>query len=104
MSNLLCKLGWHRPLKRHIYSFTDVVSGKAVYNAECPCGLKWKVDSMAGLRGYKVCHRNQAVKQRGEKCSFCEKRTQKLTCLDNEVISDMFVCNKCLKKIKGIAK
>ena len=59
MNNLFCKLGWHRPLKYHIYSFTDIVSNKAVYNAECSCGLKWSVDSKLGFRGYKVRYRKQ---------------------------------------------
>ena len=60
LNNLFCKLGWHRPLKRHIYNFTDLVSGKVVYNARCSCGLKWNVDSSkSGFSGHKMLCKNQ---------------------------------------------
>jgi len=48
---ILCRLGIHRPLKDHRHNFIDVVSGKTVYNAECPCGLTWMVDSPFGWFG-----------------------------------------------------
>jgi hypothetical protein len=51
---MLCKLGWHRPLKNHKYNFTDKVSGKTVFNAVCPCGKKWMTDSPFGFFGCKV--------------------------------------------------
>jgi len=102
MGNLFCKLGWHRPLSHRVFSFIDVVSGRTVYNAECSCGLKWSVDSTSGFRGHKVRHRKQDTK--GKECSFCGKHSGKLICLDNEVISDLFVCEKCLKKVKRTAK
>lgn len=33
MKTILCKLNIHRPLKGHVYNFTDKVSGKIVYDA-----------------------------------------------------------------------
>ena len=52
--NLLCRLGWHRPLYDHRGCFVDKVSGKKVYRAECSCGIGWLVDSLCGWLGYKV--------------------------------------------------
>ena len=54
MTEKLCKLGWHRPLVNHHHNFIDKVSGKTVYDAECPCGKKWMVDSPFGFGGFKV--------------------------------------------------
>ena len=53
-SNLLCAIGIHRPLKGHTHNFIDKVSGQTVYNAECPCGKKWMVDSPFSFGGFKV--------------------------------------------------
>lgn len=47
-------MGIHRPLINHSFNFTDIVSGKSVYNVECPCGKKWMVDSMSKFFGHKV--------------------------------------------------
>jgi len=52
--NSLCKLDLHRPLLNHRYYFTDTVSGKSVYKAECSCGKKWMTDSTKGYFGFKV--------------------------------------------------
>lgn len=34
--------------------FVDIVSGKMVYGAECPCGREWMVDVMHGFPTFKV--------------------------------------------------
>jgi len=34
--------------------FIDVVSGKMVYEAVCPCGRSWMVDSIHGFPTFKV--------------------------------------------------
>lgn len=52
--SILCKIGLHRPLKDHHYNFTDRVSGQAVFNAVCPCGQQWMVDSPFGWLGFKI--------------------------------------------------
>jgi len=54
MSKILCKIGLHRPLKDHQYNFTDIVSGKEVFIARCPCKKVWMVDSLFGFEGFKV--------------------------------------------------
>ena len=54
VGELLCKLGWHRPLYNHRHNFIDKVSGKTVYNAECSCGIRYMVDSPYGFLGFKV--------------------------------------------------
>jgi len=51
---LLCKIGWHRPLFKHEYSFTDKINGDLIYVAECPCGRKWMVSSKIPMLGFKV--------------------------------------------------
>lgn len=56
MTRILCRLGWHRPLFGHEYTFTDALSGKFVYYAQCPCGKRWMVDSLSGMFGIKVKH------------------------------------------------
>ena len=62
MKNILCRLNIHRPLKNHHHTFTDCVSGKTVFDAECPCGLKFMVDSQFGFCGFKVAKTdNQSV-------------------------------------------
>ena len=54
MKTILCKLNIHRPLKGHVYNFTDKVSGKIVYDAICPCKKVFMVDSIYGWLGFKV--------------------------------------------------
>lgn len=54
LNGVLCALGWHRPLRGHRHNFIDKVSGDTVYNAECPCGKKWMVDSPFSFFGCKV--------------------------------------------------
>lgn len=53
-NNLLCKLNMHQPLTKHDSNFVDVVSGKTVFNAECPCGIKWLTDSSSKWFGFKI--------------------------------------------------
>ena len=50
----LCRLGIHRPLTGHHFHFTDTVSGRAVWKAQCPCGVEWMVDSNNKYYGDKV--------------------------------------------------
>lgn len=54
IGELMCKIGMHRPLSKHVFSFVDVVSGSGVYKAECSCGKKWLVDSTLGWFGSKM--------------------------------------------------
>lgn len=49
-----CKIGLHLPLKGHTYNFTDKISGKHVYDTQCPCGKKWMTDSKFSLVVFKV--------------------------------------------------
>ena len=49
-----CKYGWHSPLKNHKYFFTDIVSGKEVYHAECSCGIYWMIANKRKYFGFKV--------------------------------------------------
>lgn len=51
---MFCKYGWHRPLRGHKFTFTDVVSGKGVYKAQCNCNKTWMVDGKGGFSGFKV--------------------------------------------------
>ncbi len=51
---LLCRLGFHRPLRGHNFHFRDVVSGKEVFLTRCPCGLPWMTDSIFPWLGAKV--------------------------------------------------
>jgi hypothetical protein len=51
---ILCKLGIHRPLKIGELRFVDIVSGKDVRYATCPCGKKWLTDSVFGWLGTKI--------------------------------------------------
>ena len=34
--------------------FRDIVSGNTVFEAECPCGKRWMVDSVHGYPFFKV--------------------------------------------------
>lgn len=49
----LCRIGWHRPLHGHQPYFRDLVSGKMVFSAGCPCGKQWMTDSSAPWLGFK---------------------------------------------------
>ena len=49
-----CKFGWHRPLRNHVFYFTDHVGNKPVYLAECSCGQKYMVNSKHGFGGFKA--------------------------------------------------
>ena len=60
----LCRLGWHRPLRGHQANFRDVVSGKMVFNADCPCGKHWMTDSPAPWFGFKVERHNAELRGR----------------------------------------
>lgn len=40
-----CKIGLHWPMRLVEYFFTDIVVGKPVYQALCPCGRAWMVGS-----------------------------------------------------------
>ena len=57
--NLLCRIGIHRPLKIKSSNFTDTVSGKTVFNAECSCKKKWLTDGVFGWFGTKTLKKNQ---------------------------------------------
>ena len=50
----LCRIGIHRPLKIMDAYFKDQVSGKMVFEAECPCGKKFMTDDINGWKGFKV--------------------------------------------------
>lgn len=54
MKNLFCLIGIHRPLKVMDAYFKDVISGKMVFDAECPCGKKFMTDNINGWKGFKV--------------------------------------------------
>lgn len=49
----LCKLGIHRPLRKHSFNFIEKVTDLSIYDAECPCGKKWMTNSPLGW-GFKV--------------------------------------------------
>ena len=51
---LFCKLGLHWRMKVLDCMFIDVVSWRSVYEAVCPCGRKWMVDSRHGFPLFKV--------------------------------------------------
>jgi hypothetical protein len=54
MKLLFCNLGLHWRMKLGEHLFTDIVSGRAVYSATCPCGRKWMVDTAHGFPSFKV--------------------------------------------------
>ena len=51
--NILCRLGIHRPLAKTQVAFRDMVSGKQVWHARCPCGKEWLTDGNAWT-GYRI--------------------------------------------------
>lgn len=63
--NILCRIGLHRPLRRHRHNFIDRVSGQTVYDAKCSCGKEFMVDSPFGWFGFKV-EKGNAQPQRGQ--------------------------------------
>lgn len=52
--HLLCRLGVHRPLRGHSFLFHDIVSGKRVFAARCPCEIRWLTDSLFGFFGFRI--------------------------------------------------
>lgn len=50
----LCKIGLHWPMKRHEEYFRDIVVGKMVNKAECPCGRKWMVQEKSKFPVFEV--------------------------------------------------
>ena len=60
----LCKIGIHRPLKKHKFIFVDGISHKSVYEAECSCGKIWLVNSTCGFFGHKVRSHETSIKNK----------------------------------------
>lgn len=54
LSDILCKLGIHRPLNIKHCQFIDTVTHKEVFEAYCPCGKRFLTDSVWGWFGSKV--------------------------------------------------
>lgn len=54
MKLLFCKLGLHWRMKIIERLFIDVVSGKEVFKAVCPCGIEWMTDAPMGFPFFKV--------------------------------------------------
>lgn len=54
MKLLFCNWGLHWRMKLGERLFTDIVSGKSVFDATCPCGKHWMVDSTHGFPTFKV--------------------------------------------------
>ena len=53
IGRILCKLKVHW-MRNHHHNFIDSVSGKTVFNAECPCGKRWMVDTLSPITFFKV--------------------------------------------------
>ncbi len=51
---LFCQLGLHWRMKLIQSLFIDVVSGQTVFEAVCPCGKHWMIDSVFGFPFFKV--------------------------------------------------
>lgn len=51
---ITCRVGLHWFMKGHEPDFTDTVSGKIVYMAQCPCGRRWLVDTTGPFPLFKV--------------------------------------------------
>lgn len=58
MYKWLCKIGIHRPLSNFHGLFRDIVSGKTVFRATCPCGKEWMTDSLFAWAGFKMIRGN----------------------------------------------
>lgn len=54
MNKILCKLGYHRPLKIKKFLFKGNIEGKDTYAAKCPCGKDWMVEGTNPWHGFKV--------------------------------------------------
>lgn len=54
MKNAFCKVGLHWRMKINHCLFIDVVSGKEVFSATCPCGIEWMTDAPMGFPFFKV--------------------------------------------------
>ena len=54
MKLLFCNLGLHWRMEIIESLFRDIVSGKTVFHAVCPCGKDWMVDSVHGYPFFKV--------------------------------------------------
>jgi len=54
MKLLFCKVGLHWRMKIVESLFVDVVSGKTVYKAICPCNEYWMIDTLLGFPFFKV--------------------------------------------------
>lgn len=53
LGRLLCRIGIHW-MSGHASLFVDKVSGETVYNATCPCGKEWMVDTPFPLAFSKI--------------------------------------------------
>jgi hypothetical protein len=51
---LLCKLGWHIPIKFIEYLFTDVVNHRPVNHYKCSCGKDWMAHSILNSFSFKI--------------------------------------------------
>lgn len=54
MKSIFCKTGLHWRMNIVQSLFVDVVTGKTVFEAVCPCGKHWMTDSIAGFPFFKV--------------------------------------------------
>lgn len=54
LTPITCRLGFHWFMVGHEPDFVDVVSGKIVYLAMCPCGRIWFVDTISRFPTFKV--------------------------------------------------
>ena len=53
MKNILCVLGIHRPLSGHRFCF-GLPGMRAVYGAQCPCGVSWIASGKDRWHGSKL--------------------------------------------------
>lgn len=53
IGKLLCRIGIHW-MGEHASLFVDIVSGETVFNAICPCGKEWIVDTLFPLPMFKI--------------------------------------------------
>lgn len=58
VKKFFCDIGWHW-MENHLGNFTDKVSGKTVYNAECAiCKKEYMVDTLFPIASFKVRRKN----------------------------------------------
>jgi len=55
---LLCRIGLHWRMRIVQSLFVDIVSGKTVFEAVCPCEKHWMMDSIMGFPFFKVPYRH----------------------------------------------